>query len=347
MVDKVSTFGRSAVDYVQATQIYKTFGRWGVQVQHGVTKALDFALPRNPVTLHREFRFIPTWAENALGATYYNDVCPRSKILNDGPTTERVKQVFNKLVTKCVRNKELNFEVRVMQDDKTVNAFCLPGGKIVITTGMLKKLQEETPVKTDVQAENGQFEELNAEDKLAAVLGHEIAHACAGHGRRALQLKLISFLAIKALAFTAGLFIQNRAEQSLKKELEGPGAKELPAQEKAKRLREAQALGSTVQSGVETLGGIVKYFSLQKHSRCNELEADKYGIRIAADAGYAPEASIWLQHKFLEMSGNRRNKNDGWFMRLFRTSIDMVSSHPPSEERLAANRATVAQLRQE
>ena len=86
---------------------------------------------------------------------------------------------------------------------------------------------------------------------------------------------------------------------------------------------------------------MINYFTALSHSRSHELEADKYGIKIAAKSGYNPAGAIWLQHKFLEMKGEKQNVTKGWFMKMFSRSIDLFSTHPPSIERLQANRVTV------
>jgi predicted Zn-dependent protease len=71
-----------------------------------------------------------------------------------------------------------------------------------------------------------------------------------------------------------------------------------------------------------------------KFSRNDELEADLYGMRYMKKAGYDPRAAVTLQETFLRLSKNHRsNLIEGLF-----------ASHPPSEERVAANKATLAEL---
>lgn len=335
---------------VQSPQVYKVIGKIGISIQNGINKILDIVMPRNPVTQHREFRFIPTAIENVIGAIYYDDLCPRSKISSPSATTETVKKVFNDLVKQCVRNKELAFEVRVMEDERTVNAFCLPGGKVVITTAMIKKFQENSSIALSVsQEEREQLAAITFEDKLAAVLGHEISHACAGHGRRALQLKLIFFLTLKVATFALGYFIKSKEADEIEKE-------------KQKRLRDRNPMTATEESALRNqveskvtafskfgdfISNVIKFFSAQSYSRCHELEADKYGIKVAKKAGYREEGAIWMQHKFMEMKGEKEGVKQSWFMRTFSKSIDLFSTHPPSLERLQANRITVATIKRE
>jgi len=70
-----------------------------------------------------------------------------------------------------------------------------------------------------------------------------------------------------------------------------------------------------------------------QYSRSHELEADRYGIEYMARAGYDPQAAVELQETFVKLSQNRRS---GWLDGLF-------ASHPPSQERVEANRELAAQ----
>lgn len=103
------------------------------------TKVLDLVLPRNEMTQHREIRFIPVWIENMLGSAYYEDLYPKTKICKDEKLNGDVQAVFDDLIEQCPR-KNMQPEMRVLEDD-TVNAYCLPGCKVVITTGMISKLK--------------------------------------------------------------------------------------------------------------------------------------------------------------------------------------------------------------
>lgn len=71
-----------------------------------------------------------------------------------------------------------------------------------------------------------------------------------------------------------------------------------------------------------------------KYGRDHELEADHYGMAYMAKAGYDPQAAVRLQETFLRLAGDKRS---GWLAGLF-------SSHPPTQERVDANRAYAATL---
>jgi predicted Zn-dependent protease len=80
--------------------------------------------------------------------------------------------------------------------------------------------------------------------------------------------------------------------------------------------------------------GLAAQLALQKYGRDAELESDRYGMEYMQRAGYDPRGAVTLQETFLRMSGN---KQSSWFEGLF-------ASHPPSQERLEANRKRAAKL---
>ena len=80
--------------------------------------------------------------------------------------------------------------------------------------------------------------------------------------------------------------------------------------------------------------GLAAQLTLQKYGRDAELESDRYGMDYMRRAGYDPQGAVSLQGTFLRMSGD---KESSWFAGLF-------ASHPPSQERLDANRRYAAKL---
>lgn len=138
--------------------------------------------------------------------------------------------------------------------------------------------------------------ELDNEAELAAVLGHEIVHAAARHGANAMQRGML----------LQGMLI-------------------------ATALSTADSEYSNYIVGGAQLGA---QLVSRRYSRTDELEADRYGIRYMARAGYDPQAAVALQQTFVKLSeGNNRSWLEGLF-----------SSHPPSEERVRANQKTAAEL---
>ena len=131
---------------------------------------------------------------------------------------------------------------------------------------------------------------LEDEAQLAAVLGHEIVHAAAEHG--ATQMR-------KSQVLGLGVMVAGVASKD-------------------------SDYGAAL-----TAGAAVGAQAWQAHyGRDQELEADKYGIRYMASAGYEPQAAVELQKTFVELS--RSSGKQDAISALF-------ASHPPSEERVRKN----------
>jgi predicted Zn-dependent protease len=112
--------------------------------------------------------------ELSLGRQAYEEVLAkyRGHIVRDGKEAEAVKDVGQRIVKAAEikplqREVNLHFDERYLEwqftliDDRQVNAFCLPGGKVAVFTGL--------------------FSVAKTKDELAAVIGHEIGHALAHH----------------------------------------------------------------------------------------------------------------------------------------------------------------------
>jgi predicted Zn-dependent protease len=131
--------------------------------------------------------------EAALGAQAYQEVLSQSQVLKSGPIVDAVKGVARRLIDatgnqgflKMVKlpYQEMEWQVQVVRD-KQVNAFCLPGGKIVVYTAIL-------PVcETDAG--------------LATVMGHEIAHALAHHGAERMAQQQMAQVAVTSAGSSMG-----------------------------------------------------------------------------------------------------------------------------------------------
>src|SRR5919198_1754047 len=113
-----------------------------------------------PVTGRRQIMLLPEGTELQMGLTSYQEVLKKSKISSDPALNAQVTRVGQRIATATGRT-DYEWEFKVIED-KQVNAFCLPGGKVAVYTGIL-------PVTHD-------------DAGLAAVLGHEVSHAIARHG---------------------------------------------------------------------------------------------------------------------------------------------------------------------
>ena len=95
------------------------------------------------------------------------------------------------------------------------------------------------------------------------------------------------------------------------------------------------ALGNSAYGGLAMTGAqLASHVVLQKYGREAELESDHYGMDYMKRAGYDVQGAVTLQETFVRMSGN---KESSWFDGLF-------ASHPPSQERVDANRRYAAKL---
>ena len=124
-----------------------------------------------PITERRQFKIIPETTLNRQAAQIYENVKRKTKLSDDKKQLEEIKEIgfrieeavslyFNSINSK---NPTQNFqwEYILIDNDKIKNAWCMPGGKIAVYTGILNITKNK--------------------HGLAAVMGHEIAHAVAKH----------------------------------------------------------------------------------------------------------------------------------------------------------------------
>ncbi|MGQ3684394.1 MAG: M48 family metallopeptidase [Candidatus Loosdrechtia sp.] len=135
-----------------------------------------------PITGRRQLAFIPQSQLLVLSTDQYNNLIRASKLSQDPVKTQMVRNVGQKIASAAEQFmrennmeqelKNYQWEFNLIEDDKTINAFAMPGGKIAVYTGIL-------PITRD-------------EDGLAVIMGHEVAHAIANHGgERMSQLLLV------------------------------------------------------------------------------------------------------------------------------------------------------------
>lgn len=143
-----------------------------------------------PITGRRQISLVPQSQLIASSMDSYNQLLSQSKISNDPQKTQMVVTVGNKIAKSAEQfmrengmEKELqnyHWEFNLIEDDKTVNAFCMPGGKIAVYTGILPVTKDETG--------------------LAVVMGHEVAHALANHGGERMSQLLIRQMGATSLS---------------------------------------------------------------------------------------------------------------------------------------------------
>jgi metalloendopeptidase OMA1, mitochondrial len=125
----------------------------------------------NPETGRKSHVGMSTQQEASLGLQSYQQVLAQSETVNSGPELDMVKRVASRLATATGKaGADFDWAVSLIRSPE-VNAFCLPGGKIVVYSGILPTTQNEPG--------------------LATVLGHEMAHATSRHGsQRVLEQNL-------------------------------------------------------------------------------------------------------------------------------------------------------------
>jgi len=136
-----------------------------------------------PITGRKQFNFIPASEMQTLSYQQYGDIMKTAKLSSDANSTALVKKVGGNIrdaVIKYLAQNNMssqisgyNWEFNLVEDPQ-VNAWCMPGGKVVVYTGILPITQNETG--------------------LAIVLGHEIAHAIAQHGSERMSQQLLTQL---------------------------------------------------------------------------------------------------------------------------------------------------------
>jgi predicted Zn-dependent protease len=129
---------------------------------------------RAPGTARDQLIFFSEEKELQFGLSAYREVLRQARLSENAEINEQIQRVGRKIAD--VANKpEYQWEFAVIEDDKMVNAFCLPGGKVAVFTGILKH------TKTDAG--------------LATVMGHEIAHALQRHGVERMSRSIIDQIA--------------------------------------------------------------------------------------------------------------------------------------------------------
>jgi len=150
-----------------------------------------------PITGRRQLSLVSDNEVNALAATQYREVIAKSALSGNAQHNALVKRVGQRIqvaVETYFRQQNAadqlsgyQWEFNVIQDDKQQNAWCMPGGKVAVYTGILPITQDETG--------------------LAVVMGHEVAHAVAKHGNERMSQGLVQQLGGSALSVA----LQNNA----------------------------------------------------------------------------------------------------------------------------------------
>lgn len=164
-----------------------------------VPLALVIGCETNPYTGRSQFLMTSVSDEMKMGTQAYGQVKgdPKMKQSQDPREIDPVKRVAAHIIEAAKRSKyaemaqQFQWEVTVFKDDKTANAFALPGGKIAVYTGI--------------------FPMAKTEAGLAAVMGHEVVHALARHGAERMSQTQATNVGVQVLGAAAGVGTGNAA----------------------------------------------------------------------------------------------------------------------------------------
>ncbi|MGB0714411.1 MAG: M48 family metallopeptidase [Phycisphaerae bacterium] len=195
-----------------------------------------------------QLMLVPEEEEMKLGAEAYTEILSGETIASDARLNEIVQRVGRRIAAQADR-PDFEWEFKLIESPQ-VNAFCLPGGKIAVYTGILPIMKNEAG--------------------MAAVMGHEVAHAVARHGGERMSQHM-TVLAVSE-------FVD----------------KSLSGSSKTTHDAAMAAIGLGAQFGV-----------LLPYSRTHELESDELGLFFAARAGYDPTESVRVWERMAAMNQDK------------------------------------------
>jgi len=225
----------------------------------------------------------PEEAISASKQAYIQTLKPlqeKGKIDNDPKLAKRVKTITGRLIYQTIEmyphTRNWEWSVKVIDDPKVVNAWCMAGGKMAVYTGLINKVKP-------------------TDDELAQVMGHEISHALANHTAERMSVAMASQLGMMAVAMATS--------------------------------------NSRYQGTVLAGSALAAQMALElPNSRTSEAEADEMGIKLAAKAGYNPDAAATLWEKMAKAGGSN--------------PPEFMSTHPSPGNRQQTLRALAPKMMQ-
>ncbi len=225
----------------------------------GITSLSFLGCSKNPFTNKKTLAIVPNSQLFPSSFQQYNTFLNENKVITGTEDAEMIARVGKKIAVAAERwlmaaghadyLKDYKWEYNLV-NDSAVNAWCMPGGKIVFYTGILPIAQNEAGV--------------------AAIMGHEVAHALANHGQQRMSAGMLQQVA--SVAGSVALSGKSAEQQKLF----------------------ATAFGYGSQLGV-----------MLPFSRSHETEADKIGLTLSAIAGYEPAEAVELWKRMKANSGGQ------------------------------------------
>lgn len=195
-----------------------------------------------------------------MAAQQYQEVIQKGPLSTNATQTAQIRKVgtaiqkaVEQYMAKAGRSSELAgfaWEFNLIDDPSTVNAWCMPGGKVAFYTAILPVCKDETGI--------------------AIVMGHEVAHAIANHGRERMSQQMAAQMGLDVLSVALG---QNPTQSN-------------------QLLMQAVGAGTSI--------GMLKF------SRSHESEADHMGLIFMAMAGYDPNQAPTFWERMATLSGGQQ-----------------------------------------
>lgn len=221
--------------------------------------ALVMSCAKNPFTGKSTMAFVPNSQIFPSAFQQYNQFLSENKVIKGTSDAKRIETIGMKIKTAAERFLNANGNANYLDgyeweyklvDSKELNAWCMPGGKIVFYTGILPVCKDDAGI--------------------AAVMGHEVAHALANHGQQRMSAGLLQQLGAVGTQVAVGN--QDAETQAL--------------------VMQAYGVGSQV-------GGMLPF------SRKHESEADMIGLTLMAIAGYDPINAVKVWERMSAISNGQ------------------------------------------
>lgn len=171
--------------------------------------AMLAACSTNPISGRSQLLLVSEQTAIAESAQAYQTMIggldKKGKISTDAKLNARIHLITDRLIDQAVNyrpeTRDWVWSVQVIDDPKTVNAFCMAGGKMAIYTGLVEKIKP-------------------SDDEIAAVMGHEISHALLQHSREQMSEQAVAGVGVALIGASA----VSNSDQQMRETVAGLGA---------------------------------------------------------------------------------------------------------------------------
>lgn len=229
-------------------------------IKYSIAVALLIAsCAKNPFTGKSTMALVPNSQIFPSAFQQYTQFLSENKVIKGTADAKRITTVGEKIRVAAEKYLTANGNADYLKDyaweynlvdSKELNAWCMPGGKIVFYTGILPICKDDAGI--------------------AAVMGHEVAHALANHGQQRMSAGMLQQIGAVGVQAATGS-MDPKLQQG---------------------IMQAYGIGSTV-------GGMLPF------SRAHESEADKIGVYLMAIAGYNPENAVKIWERMSATGGQQ------------------------------------------